>query len=82
MHSAVESSVNAIALCDLKGNLTYVNDSFLILWGYDKADEIIGKPCRAFWEDAEKAAEIYEQNKGDGKLGRRTDCEEKGWSDV
>ena len=64
MHSAVESSVNAIALCDLKGNLTYVNESFLTLWGYNEADEVIGKPCRAFWEDGEKAAEIYEKIKG------------------
>jgi PAS domain S-box-containing protein len=64
MHSAVESSVNAIALCDLKGNLTYVNDSFLILWGYDKADEVIGRPCRSFWEEAENAAEIYDKIKG------------------
>jgi diguanylate cyclase (GGDEF)-like protein/PAS domain S-box-containing protein len=64
MHSAVESSVNAIALCDLKGNLTYVNESFLTLWGYDKADEVLGKACGAFWEDEEKAGEVYRKIKG------------------
>jgi diguanylate cyclase (GGDEF)-like protein/PAS domain S-box-containing protein len=61
MHSAVESSVNAIALCDLKGNFTYVNESFLTLWGYNEAAEVLGKSCRAFWEDAEKAAATYKK---------------------
>jgi PAS domain S-box-containing protein len=34
--SAVASSINAIALADLEGNLTYVNPSFLKLWEYQR----------------------------------------------
>jgi PAS domain S-box-containing protein len=31
---AIESSINGIAFVDVEGNLFYVNDSFLKLWGY------------------------------------------------
>jgi len=56
--SAIESSINAIALAGLDGNLIYVNPSFLRLWGYDNDKEAIGKPAVEFWQEAEEAAEI------------------------
>ena len=31
---AIESSLSAIALTNIEGNLTYVNPSFLQMWGY------------------------------------------------
>ncbi len=34
-HSALESSLSAVALADLSGTPTYVNQSFLDLWGYE-----------------------------------------------
>ena len=37
--SAIASSINAIAISDLEGNLDYVNPSFLKLWGYDDDKE-------------------------------------------
>lgn len=43
--SAIASSLNAIALADLEGNLIYVNHSFLKLWGYDNDREVLGKPA-------------------------------------
>ena len=58
---AVESSINAIALADLQGNLTDVNTSFLNLWGYDNDGDVLGKPVMEFWQMAEKAAEIMGQ---------------------
>jgi len=56
--SAIESSINAIALADLEGNLIYVNSSFLQLWGYDSDKEVLSKPAVEFWQEAEEAAEI------------------------
>jgi PAS domain S-box-containing protein len=48
--SAITSSINAIALVDLEGNLTYVNKSFLKMWGYPKEKDVIGKPMVQFLE--------------------------------
>jgi PAS domain S-box-containing protein len=39
---AIETSLQAIVLADLKGNINYVNQSFLDMWGYDNFDEIGG----------------------------------------
>ena len=46
----VESSLSAITISDLKGNLTYVNNSFIKMWGYEDEEEIIGKPTVKFWQ--------------------------------
>ena len=63
---AIESSINGIAFVDLEGNLFYVNDSFLKLWGYSDEKQVLGKPAVGFWADVSKAAEIREvvNNKG------------------
>ena len=45
---AISSSINGIALSDLEGNLTFVNESFLKMWGYDEA-EVLGRPFADFW---------------------------------
>ncbi|KKL70293.1 hypothetical protein LCGC14_2106350, partial [marine sediment metagenome] len=49
-NSAMDSSINAIALADMNGDLTYVNDSFLKLWGYEEPSEVLGRSCLSFWE--------------------------------
>ncbi len=40
--SAISSAINAIAISDLQGTITYVNSSFLELWGYEE-HELFGK---------------------------------------
>ena len=54
------SSISAIAIADLEGNLTYINDSFLKLWGYDDEKEVLGRPAVEFWRMEDKAAEVVE----------------------
>ena len=49
-----------IAITGLKGNLIYVNPSFLKLWGYDDEKEILGKPVTEFWQMKEKALDVVE----------------------
>ncbi|NIP28341.1 MAG: PAS domain S-box protein [Phycisphaerae bacterium] len=57
-NTAVESSINGIAFVDMVGNLIYVNDSFLKLWGYSDEKQVLGKPAIGFWIDVDKAEEI------------------------
>ncbi|MBD3263340.1 PAS domain S-box protein, partial [Candidatus Woesearchaeota archaeon] len=47
---AIRSSINAIIIANSVGNITYVNPSFLKLWGYIDQKEIIGKPIVKFWQ--------------------------------
>jgi PAS domain S-box-containing protein/putative nucleotidyltransferase with HDIG domain len=56
--SALTSSINAIALTDLHGKLTYVNPSFLKLWDYKDSKEVLGESLIGLWQqcaDIDKA---------------------------
>jgi PAS domain S-box-containing protein len=48
--AAIAGSTNAIALADLDGRVNYANASFLEMWGYDRADQVLGRPVPEFWE--------------------------------
>jgi PAS domain S-box-containing protein len=56
--SAITSSINAIALADLSGNITYVNRSFLNMWGYTNEKELLGKSLVQFWKIKEKHIDV------------------------
>jgi len=58
--SAIYSSINAIAITDLKGNITYVNPSFLKLWGYKNKENLIGEPIVNFWQMKGKFVEVID----------------------
>jgi len=78
MESAIAKSINAIALADLKGNLTFVNSSFLKMWGYEKDKEVLGQSVMKFWlksEGAEKIVKkLFDKGSSIGELvGRRKD---------
>jgi PAS domain S-box-containing protein len=47
---AIETSVTAMAFSDMEGRLIEVNPAFLRLSGYDRAEEVLGKPATRFWE--------------------------------
>ena len=53
---AINTSINGIMLTDLHGKVTYVNPSFLTLWGFASAEEVMGASFEDFWvgEDAKK----------------------------
>jgi len=55
---AIESAINAIAISDLQGNLTYVNPAFVVMWGYNSPDEVLGKPASGFWQTKQQADEV------------------------
>jgi PAS domain S-box-containing protein len=57
---AMASSINGIAIASPEGLLTYVNSSFLHLWGYDDASQVLGESVLTFWQSEEKAGEVLE----------------------
>jgi len=65
--NAMKSSINAIAISDLKENLIYINTSFLKIWGYSEEDEVLGKPAADFWKMGHKAKEVIYALKEKGK---------------
>lgn len=75
---AIASSINGIAIGDLHGTITYVNQAAVMMWGGTGPSEIIGKPVTVFAESEREALEIMETVllKGDwaGEInGRRKD---------
>ena len=57
-NSLADSSTTALAICDLKGNLAYVNPAFLRLWGMEGTEEALGRYVTEFWADADEAAKV------------------------
>ena len=71
--NAIASSINAIAIADFDGSLTYVNPAFLRMWGYDSDREVLGKSISEFWPTEEQAQAaiktLYEKRSWQGELG-------------
>lgn len=57
---AIESSTSAVAFTDLDGRITYVNEAFLQLWGYEHKEEVIGEPTTGFWQSKDSAEHVAE----------------------
>ena len=68
---AIEASLNAMAMADMNGDMIYVNQAFLRLWGYEQADDVLGRSVFDFWQGSGEADEVKEllQN------GQSCDCE-------
>jgi PAS domain S-box-containing protein len=52
MASFVDIASSAIASFDLSGTITYANNSFLDLTGYDDDKDVLGKPASEFWKSS------------------------------
>ena len=55
---AIASSINGIAMCDLQGRLTYVNDAFANMWGFTDKAGLINRAATDFWESREAAQTV------------------------
>lgn len=58
LEAAIASSLSAIAIADLAGTITYVNQATLSLWGFDTAEDVLGRSVSEFWSDLDAAAEV------------------------
>jgi len=68
--SAIASSMNAIAMSDMKGTLTYVNRSCLKMWGYEDEKEVLGKSVAEFSQKGDMAeAVVNAVRKGENWIG-------------
>jgi PAS domain S-box-containing protein len=67
--SAIASSISGIGIADLEGRLTYVNDSLVEMWGYESADEILGRKLPEFWEGEGVLETIEALREKGGKIG-------------
>jgi PAS domain S-box-containing protein len=74
---AINTALDGIMLADLEGRVTYANPSFLSLWGFTSADEVVGAHISDFWngEEARGILETLTRTGGwRGELAvRRTD---------
>ena len=75
---AIASSVHGIGIGDLEGNITYVNDAALKMWGANSPDEVIGRSSLELAESHEEALRIMnavlENGSWEGEVsGRRKD---------
>jgi len=59
--NSIQTSINAIAFTDLKGNVTYVNESFLKMWGYESLQEILGLNIMKYIASDKTAMQMYEK---------------------
>ena len=69
-NAALESSINGIVIGNIEGNLTYVNNSFLKMWGYEDQGEVLGRKAAEFWKVNDKAEELVNAlQSGEGWIG-------------
>ena len=67
---AIESSLNATAFSDLETHITYVNQAFLTMLGYESQEEVLGKTPFEFVPDEWQAriSEVLETVFSQGKF--------------
>ena len=75
---AIESSINAIALAGLDGDVSYVNESFVRMWRYNDKSQVLGRRVTEFWQVTEAAeaalGEVVDTGEWVGELvARRAD---------
>jgi PAS domain S-box-containing protein len=55
---AIENSLSAVAMYDAEGKITYANQAFMKLWGWDEKEELLGKPYWMFFKSDEVVKDI------------------------
>ncbi len=63
---AISSSINAMALADLDGNITYVNRSFLNMWKHENESDVIGRSIIDFFSPDQQADQVINTVKEKG----------------
>jgi PAS domain S-box-containing protein len=76
--AAVESSGTAVAILDAEIRILHVNAAALRLWGYERAEEVLGRQATEFWRDSEAASAAVAAVMRDGRwagelVARRAD---------
>ncbi len=56
--NALDSSINAVVLADFEGNVSYINNAGVKLWGCDNNRDILGRSMFLFWHDKSQAKSV------------------------
>jgi PAS domain S-box-containing protein len=64
--TAISTCISAIATADLNGKLTYVNPTFLRIWGYDEPEEVLGKSIATFYREEEWTQKVIQALQTEG----------------
>lgn len=59
--AAITNSLDGISMGDMEGNIFYVNDALVRMWGYESSDEITGLNAINLWKKPEHATSVIEQ---------------------
>ncbi|MBK7030550.1 MAG: PAS domain S-box protein [Bacteroidales bacterium] len=59
--AALNSASSGIGMTNLDGLLTYVNPALVQMWGYDSAEEMLGKPAMNFWKSPEELTDSIQK---------------------
>lgn len=62
-----ESSIAANSTADRHGIIQLVNPAFLEMWGYDRAEEVVGNPISGFFANADDATPVVEALNSTGR---------------
>jgi PAS domain S-box-containing protein len=67
--TAISSSISAIGMTDPEGRLVYANDALVRMWGFDSAEEIIGRSLPEFLEGDGILETIRALHEKGGRIG-------------
>lgn len=80
--SAIESSINAIALADTSGILTHVNPAFLRIGEYEKPEDVLGRSAASFIREPAEAVEVLDALREHGSWSGEVEAKKKDGSPV
>ncbi len=66
LQTAIDSSLNGVAMADLDGRISYANRAVLQIWGYQHASEVLGRDVSIFWRPRSDALRVAEALRRDG----------------
>lgn len=67
LNQAIENSINAFDIVDHEGKFIYVNQAYVDMWGFDKAEEIIGTTPAGHCQDPNLPQKIIGELKKNGQ---------------
>ncbi len=65
---ALEYSITGIGITDLQGYLTYANNAFFKMWGYDEK-EVLGKHILEFCQIEDEVTQVMQELQDEGWMG-------------
>ena len=72
LSSVVEQSADGMAIADMEGNLLFVNDTWISMHGYEKAEELLGQNLSIFHNEEQLKGDVEAFNRKVKEKGHHT----------